>query len=72
MGGFDFRRLLGSGLDRADEATLGEAAAELRRRIAAGENDLSGFLQQVEDRYNWKRNQRLDAEHFGRRSDRHG
>ena len=70
MSTFDFTRLLGSGLDRADEATLAEAIAELRRRITAGETVLAEFLEQVECRHRWKRSQRLDAEFAERKGTR--
>ncbi len=70
MAGFDFRRLLGSGLDNADEATLTEAADDLRRRIAAGNRNLTEVLRQVEDRRENRRAQRLHENLRGQRGKR--
>jgi hypothetical protein len=67
---FDFTRLLGSGLDNADEATLCAAADELRRRIAAGNPNLTEVLQQVEDRLENKRAKRLHEDRHGHRGGR--
>ena len=66
MTAFDFTRLLGSGLDRATEADLEEAATEVRQQIANGNTDADGFLEQIECRLNWKRRCREDRESIER------